>query len=145
MFDHLAKSTVVPLLLRFGLAVIFLYHGLDKVGSEGNELGAGWAKPGEGQETIPRTVQLAVAWGELLGGAGLALGLLTRVAAAGIAVIMIGGIVKVRGPQGFELPGGYEYNFLILVVCVAVMLMGAGTFSIDRFLRWRKRVAPAVR
>src|SRR5262249_39393135 len=44
MFDHLAKNTLVPLLLRWGLAAIFLYHGGVKVTSEGNELGAAWAK-----------------------------------------------------------------------------------------------------
>jgi putative oxidoreductase len=153
MFDYFTKSTLVPLLLRLGLAVIFLYHGAEKVTREGNELGAAWAKAPPGQETMPRPMQLAVAWGELLGGAALAIGLLSRLAAAGIAVIMIGAIAVVHGRHGFpmnphfedgQLIMGYEYNFLILVVCAAVILLGSGTLSVDRFFRWRKRTGQAA-
>ncbi|HXG08733.1 MAG TPA: DoxX family protein [Gemmataceae bacterium] len=142
MFDHMVKNTVVPLLLRLGLAVIFLYHGTAKVTGEGNELGAAWAKAPEGQQPLPKPFQMAVAWGELLGGAGLAIGFLTRLAALGIAVIMVGAIATVHGPKGFSLQhGGYEYNFLILVVCAAVFLLGAGTLSADRLIGWRRRRA----
>lgn len=139
MFDHVAKSTLVPLLLRLGVAAIFLYHGVGKVTGEGNEWGAAWAR--QMPEPPARMMQMAVAWGELLGGAGLALGLLTRVAALGIAAIMVGAIVTVKWEMGFSSPkGGYEYNMLILVVCVSLVLIGGGTLSVDRFFHWRRRV-----
>jgi uncharacterized membrane protein YphA (DoxX/SURF4 family) len=35
-------SAVATLILRLTLAVIFLYHGLTKIGGHGNELGANW-------------------------------------------------------------------------------------------------------
>src|SRR5882724_10670175 len=112
LFDAFCRFTLVPLLLRAGLAAIFIYHGLDMVQKDG---GAGW------NPSLSRPEQLAVAWGELLGGIALALGLLTRLAAFGIAVIMAGAIYKVHWENGFDIQKlGWEYNFLIIVVCVAV-------------------------
>jgi putative oxidoreductase len=136
MFDHVAKNTLVPLILRLGLAAIFIYHGMEKVRGEGNELGAAWMK-GEGAR--PAIVQMLVAWGELIGGLALALGFLTRFAAAGIAVIMAGAIYTVHGQHGFSLPKGYEYNFAILVLCAGVILLGGGTLAVDRIFRLRPR------
>src|SRR5262245_46873619 len=94
MFEVFAKNTLVPLLLRAGLAVIFLYHGLHKVGRE-----AGMAWAGEG---LPGWQQVLVAWGELLGGVALAVGFLTRTASLGLMVIMAGGHAHVHGPRGFR-------------------------------------------
>jgi putative oxidoreductase len=150
MFDALAKNTLVPLILRLGLAVIFIYHGMHKVMDEGNELGAAWAKPqaakaGEDQKTMPRLMQMAVAWGELIGGIALALGFLTRLAAVGIGIIMIGAIYNVHGEHGFGLPKGYEYNFAILVMCAGVILLGGGALAADRLFRVRPRNPVAVR
>jgi putative oxidoreductase len=140
LFDAFCRFTLVPLLLRAGLAAIFIYHGLDMVQKDG---GAGW------NPRLSRPEQLAVAWGELLGGIALALGLLTRLAAFGIAVIMAGAIYKVHWAYGFSIlagreegaPGGWEYNFLIIVVCVAVMLLGPGNAAVDRFFRFRRKPA----
>lgn len=144
MFDAFAKNSLVPLVLRLGLAVIFIYHGLGKVGAESN-FGAGWARVPAGQETIPTAMQLAVAWGEMIGGVALAAGFLTRWAALGIALIMVGAIATVHGKNGFPLvlegtPNmGYEYNFAILVICAAVMLLGGGSLAVDRFFRLRPK------
>ena len=66
LFDAFCRFTLVPLLLRAGLAAIFIYHGLDMVQKDG---GAGW------NPSLSRPEQLAVAWGELLGGIALALGM----------------------------------------------------------------------
>src|SRR5262245_34005420 len=107
MFDTFAKNTLVPLILRAGLAVIFVFHGLGKVNAE-TEWGWSW-HPG-GQDAMAGPLQMAVAWGELVGGIALGLGLLTRLAALGIAAIMAGAIVTVHGEHGFALPMGFEYN-----------------------------------
>jgi putative oxidoreductase len=139
MIDTFSKNTLVPLILRLGLAAIFVYHGLHKVTGEGNEMGAAWAR--EMKDQAPQTaVQIAVAWGELLGGVALALGFLTRLAALGIAAIMVGAIYTVHGKHGFSLQqGGYEYNFAILVMCAAVFLLGSGTLAVDRWFRIRRK------
>lgn len=133
MLDSLTKNTLAPLLLRLGLATIFLYHGIDKVQQGG---GTSWG----GDMSV--VVQFLVAWGELIGGLAVALGLLTRLAAAGLAFIMLGAIVTVHGEKGFSLrDGGFEYNFALLVICIALILMGPGNFALDRFIRLRRRTA----
>ena len=76
--------------------------------------------------------QVAVAWGQLIGGIALAVGFLTRLAALGIAIIMGGAIATVHWPHGFSIQDhGYEYNFVLIVICVAVMLLGPGNFAVD--------------
>jgi putative oxidoreductase len=146
MFDTFCKNLLVPLLLRGGLAVIFIYHGLEMVNQD-TEWGAAWAdRAYQAQDKPvpdylqPKTTQLAVGWGELLGGIALALGFLTRLAALGIVAIMAGAIYYVHLPNGFSvLKGGYEYNFAILVMCAAVILLGGGTLAVDRLFRLRRR------
>jgi putative oxidoreductase len=85
-------------------------------------------------------VQLAVAWGQLLGGIAMALGFLTRLAALGLIAVMGGAIALVHLPNGFDVTkGGYEYNALIIVVCVVLVLQGGGHVAVDRFFRLRRR------
>jgi uncharacterized membrane protein YphA (DoxX/SURF4 family) len=87
-------------------------------------------------------VQLAVAWGELLCGIAMLLGLLTRVAAVGLIVIMIGAIYTVTGAQGFSgAGGGYEYNLAILAMCVVLIIKGSGPLSLDGWLASRRQPA----
>ena len=45
---------------------------------------------------MPAPAQMAVAWGELLCGLGMLLGFLTRLAAVGIIIIMLGAIYTVH-------------------------------------------------
>lgn len=133
MFEALAKNTIVPLVLRLGLAVIFLYHGIEKVSAGG---GTGW-HPNPDYSSI---LQFLVAWGELVGGLAVAIGLLTRVAAGGLAIIMLGAIATVHGAKGFSLQhGGFEYNFAILVICISLILIGPGNLALDRFVRLKRK------
>jgi uncharacterized membrane protein YphA (DoxX/SURF4 family) len=90
--------------------------------------------------------QYAVAWGELLGGVALLVGLLTRVAALGLIVIQVGAIWTVTGMQGFRVAqgGGYEYNLALIAMCLALVVMGGGTCAVDRFFRRSTTKAPAA-
>ena len=91
-------------------------------------------------------VQAAVAWGELIGGIALAIGLLTRLAALGIIVIQAGAIYLVTwdalGPGRFGLVG-LEYNVIIILACLALVFLGAGTASVDQYL-FRRKPKPAA-
>jgi putative oxidoreductase len=143
MLTTFSKNTLAPLLLRFALAVIFLYHGLAQVGGTDNQMGANWMKDSSGTplpSAQPAVVQLAVAWGQLLGGVAMALGFLTRLAALGLIAIMAGAIATVHWPHGFDIQhGGFEYNFAIIVMCLCLVLGGAGPLSVDQLLRLFKR------
>jgi uncharacterized membrane protein YphA (DoxX/SURF4 family) len=86
--------------LRAALAAVFIYHGLDKVRPE-NGYGMHWAQTMK-EEAPPvlsnaPPIQILVAWGELLGGVAVALGILTRYAALGLLIIM--------GGQSSRIPG----------------------------------------
>jgi putative oxidoreductase len=138
LVNTVLNAAVTPLLLRLGLAVIFVYHGSELVFDPGNEYGANWMK--ESPSPQPAPVQLAVAWGQLLGGIALGLGFLTRLAALGIAIIMVGAIATVHWPKGFSLlHGGYEYNFALIVMCLPLILAGGGWLALDRLISVRLR------
>ncbi len=84
-------------------------------------------------EPLPGWQQMLVAWGEFLGGIALLTGIMTRLAALGIMGIMGGAIYTVTGAKGFSLlTGGYEYNFALIAMCLVLVIMGAGAFSLDR-------------
>jgi putative oxidoreductase len=134
MVSAFCQTAVVPLLLRFGLAAVFVFHGLQLTAAD-NEYGRAWMK-GPGAQRPE--VQQAVAWGELAGGIALAVGFLTRLAAAGLIVIMGGAIALVHGKFGFDIQKhGYEYNVVLIVMCVCLVLGGAGPFAVDRL--WARR------
>jgi putative oxidoreductase len=136
MFTNFTKNALVPLLLRLALAAIFIFHGLNMVGPD-QGWGASWNKDA-GAPAAP--AQLAVAWGELIGGIALAFGFLTRLAAAGIVVIMAGAIATVHWPHGFDIrQGGFEYNFVLIVICLCLILGGPGPFAVDRVFRFRRQ------
>jgi len=82
--------------------------------------------------------QLAVAWGELLCGVLLLLGLLTRGAALLMILVQVGAIYTVTWAKGFSsLGGGYETNVALLAMCLALLISGGGACSLDRW--WTKR------
>ena len=90
--------------------------------------------------------QLAVAWGELVGGIALLLGLLTRWAAAGLLVIQIGAILTVTAARGFSFAagGGFEYNLALAAMCLTLILGGGGTLAVDSMLRSRRQPPPGT-
>src|SRR5947209_14519970 len=102
-----AKTSLASLVLRLGLAAIFIYHGQDKIFGLGNEWGAAWAGKMvlkaheiEAPSLQSHAVQLLVAWGEFLGGIALALGLLTRLAALGEMIIQVGAVYRYPSHRG---------------------------------------------
>lgn len=132
MFTGLFKHHLAPLVLRLGLAAIFIYHGWEKVSAEG---GTAWGDKME----MPIWQQFLVAWGEFLGGIAMLIGLMSRVAAAGFIIIMLGAIATVHGAKGFSLAeGGFEYNLAIIAMSLAVVFLGSGAFSADHYL-WQRR------
>jgi putative oxidoreductase len=137
IIEGVAARTFAPLFLRAALAAVFIFHGLDKVQSV-NGYGTHWMP--EGLPHQPAILQLLVAWGELIGGICVALGLLTRYAAIGLIIIMVGAIVTVTGKNGFGLQtGGFEYNVVLILLSATLFLTGPGTFSLDRVIHVKMR------
>ena len=70
-------------------------------------------------------------------GVAFALGLLTPLAALGIAVVMLNAIFVVHWRNGFfNSNGGVEFPLTLATVAVALAATGPGRFSIDRLIGW---------
>jgi putative oxidoreductase len=145
--QDLFKSHVhaASLLLRIGLAAIFIAHGYLKLAQGG---GQKWS------DDLTEETQLAVALGETICGIALLFGFLSRLAALGLIVIMVGAIVFETGRYDFinlvyekSNPGrarvGAEYNFALIIMSMAVIALGAGAVSIDYLLFGRKKTTAA--
>lgn len=130
MFSDLFKGVFTPLLLRLVLAAVFIFHGWDKIGKEA---GSNWHP---GPDAPPAIVQVAIAWGELIGGIAMAFGFLTRLAALGLIAIMGGAIATMTWSNNFQT---YEHNVVIIVICVCLFLGGPGPLCVDRIFSLRRR------
>ena len=77
----------------------------------------------------------AAGFNEFAGGALLALGLLTPLAATLLIATMTAAIITVHGPKGpWASDGGYEYNLVLATVAFALTAVGSGTLSLDHAL-----------
>ena len=118
----------LTLLRIFAGVALLMSHGMGKIPpSDGlitTTAGIGFPAPA------------AFAWGaglaESLGGACLALGLFTRPAAFFIAFTMGTALLGVHRHDPFAKQ---EMAFLYFFIAIAYLLMGAGDWSLDRFLR----------
>lgn len=86
------------------------------------------------RRSLPRPDLLALAVGltELLGGAALLAGFMTRLATVPLAVVLLVAIAGYKWQQGFL--GGWDWPFSVLGIVVAIALLGAGPLSLDAML-----------
>jgi putative oxidoreductase len=135
------SNDVTFTILRLVLGVVFFAHGGQKMlgwfGGYGFHGTMGFFE----HMGMPAPVAFLVICTEFFGGLGLIVGLLTRIAALGVGVEMIGAIFMVHLPNGFfmnwfgnQKGEGYEYHLLAIAVAAALLLRGAGAFSLDRAL-----------
>ena len=52
--------------------------------------------------------------------------------------IMAGTICWLTGAQGFK--SGWDYNFAVIVMCLALMISGGGTLAVDQLIRIKRRI-----
>ena len=116
------------LVLRVVVGAVFLYAGSAKWPF--------WSAPPEGMSGVMLNLTKFLSIVEPLGGVALIVGFLTRWAAVGLGIIMVGAIFFARrtlhaglftSPQGT----GLDYNLLIFAGCIVVIAFGAGRWSVD--------------
>jgi putative oxidoreductase len=123
-------------ILRVIVGIIFVAHGAQKLFTYGLE-GVSGAFAGMGVP-MPGIAGPAVAFLEFFGGIALILGLLTRLAALGLAITMLGAIFMVHLAAGFFMPQGYEFVLALFGVAVALAVAGAGEYSVDAVIARRR-------
>jgi len=138
---------VASLILRVVTGIVFFAHGA--------QLALGWFGGNGFNATmqfftqnmhIPAVFAFLAIAAQFLGSLGLIVGLLTRVAAFGIGVVMLVAAVMVHLPIGFfmnwfgnQKGEGFEYHLLAMAIAVALMIKGGGKASIDRALSGKPR------
>jgi len=125
------------LILRISLAAVFVAHGLQAAfGLFGGPGISGFTNMLSGLGFKQAALWAYVgAYTELIGGLFLLLGIFTRISAFFILIFMIVAVLKVHWTKGFFIQaGGFEYNFVILCVCIALIILGGGKFGITKKL-----------
>jgi putative oxidoreductase len=126
-----------PLPARLALGVIFIAHGSQLLfGAFGGPgLSGSAAFLGKMGFRPPMLWAVLVAVTQFFGGLGVLVGLLTKLASVGIAIVMIVAIATVHWQHGFFLQNqGFEYNLALIGMCLALILSGAGKLSIEALI-----------
>lgn len=122
--------------LRLALGIVFLMHGMQKL------FGA-FSGPGiEGTQgfmaslgvVLPGFMGIVVASVEFFGGLLVLLGLFTRYASLLVAIDMFFAFLLFHMKNGFFLPAGFEFVFTLFLVAIALILTGAGKWSLEKAL-----------
>ena len=129
-------------LLRLVLGMVFFAHGAQKA--------LGWFGGAGFDQTlhtfthvmnIPEVFAIMAIAAEFLGGIGLLVGLLARIAAFGIGVNMVVAVFLMHAQNGFFMNWtgkqhgeGFEFHLLVIAMAFYVMVRGAGAWSLDRAL-----------
>lgn len=127
-------------IVRVVLGAVMLPHGTQKL--------LGWfGGPGFSktlavfttQMHIPAALAVLVIAAESFGALGLIVGLFARVAAFGLLCNMAGAVALVHWRNGFfmnwmgkQAGEGFEYHLLAIAMSLAILIQGAGRWSIDR-------------
>ncbi|MCE9678678.1 DoxX family protein [Shewanella sp. AS1] len=134
-----SNAGFAPLVLRLPMGLILAAHGSQKLfawfGGYGLE-GTGQWLASVGFEPGYLMALLAGS-AEFFGGLALALGLLTRPAAAVVAFTMAMAMTVHLGNGLFVSNNGYEFALILLAVSLSLAIQGAGRYSLDALLAAR--------
>lgn len=133
--DSLKFQSVALLALRMIVAVVFLFAAYAKL--------AFWSSPPAGTPAGMENLIRFLTVVEPLGAVALVVGFLTKWAASGFAIIMVGAILVLQfimNVSFFTMPAaiGWDYDLLLLGSCVILMAFGAGKYSIDAIREKRR-------
>jgi len=141
MFRKLIQTDgndLAALIARVALGIVILPHGMQKLLGMFGGYGFGPTVDFFTGLGIPAFIAVLIILGESFGALFLILGLISRVSAASVALIMLGAVLLVHLPNGFfmnwfgaQKGEGFEYHLLALGLALIVILRGGGRWSLD--------------
>lgn len=130
-FNMLHQTRLALLIQRICVGMIFWVHGVMKAPLRK-------IKPSEQLPASSLRILKILSISEPLGAIAIALGLLTQLTAFCFVLVMIGAI---RYKRKTKMPfmakgsaGGWEFELLLLVASLSVVLLGPGRISLDHLL-----------
>ena len=114
--------------LRAAIGVIFIVHGSGK-------FNPGFAGFLTGPLGLPPEMQIPIALAELVPGILLIVGVLTRISASMISIIMIGAIFYVKKAANLTGDGAYELDLILLAGSLVVIVAGPGRASLAHVIK----------
>ncbi|NVK89340.1 MAG: DoxX family protein [Gammaproteobacteria bacterium] len=131
------QAGLAALILRVPVGIILAAHGAQKL--FGWFSGYGLEGTGQWMASIGLEpgywMALLAGSAEFFGGVALVLGVFTRLAAVSAVITMLVAIVTVHLSQGFFMSNnGYEYALALMAASGALLVQGAGSWSLDYWL-----------
>jgi putative oxidoreductase len=124
----MGQTNLALLIIRIAAGIVFLYHGSQILfGAFGGPGPQGFAT----HMHAPAIVGYLVGLAQFAGGLAVLTGLLIRVGSVCIIIVMLGAIFLVHLPHGFDVSkGGFEYPLTQLLIALALLVAGAGEYSL---------------
>ena len=109
--------------MRASIGVIFILHGTGK-------FGPGFVGFLTGPLGLPAEMQIPIALAETVPGILLIVGVLSRISASLLSIIMLGAIFMVKGATSITGERGVELDLILLASCLVIIVAGPGRVSI---------------
>lgn len=113
--------------MRSAIGVIFILHGAAKF----NPGFAGFL----GNMGLPAEMQIPIALAELVPGILIIIGVLSRISAGLLSIIMVGAIFHVKGAQSITGDNGIELELMLLAVSLVIAVAGPGRISLSHIAK----------
>jgi len=114
--------------LRAALGAIFIVHGVSK-------FNPGFAGFLTGPLGFPPEMQIPLALAETVPGILLIFGVLTRISASLLSIVMLGAIFYVKQASNLIGDGGFELDLILLAACLLIIVAGPGRVSISHIAK----------
>ena len=121
-------NDITNLGLRAAIGVIFILHGSGK-------LNPGFSGFLTGKLGFPPEMQIPIALAEMIPGILLIAGVLTRISASMLAIVMLGAIFYVKKAANITGEGGFELDLILLAGTLVVIVAGPGRVSLAHVIK----------
>jgi len=113
--------------IRAAIAVIFIVNASGKL----NPGFVDWLT----SNGIPAEMQIPIVLAELVAGAFLLVGVLTRISASLLSIIALGAIFYIKKASNLTGEGGYQIDLILLAACLAIIAIGPGRISLSHLIK----------